>query len=410
MRKAKYLLIVLFVAIGLLLISNSVDAATLSSRDVYSNNGSMKFNFSDLDLDMTHEYEFGFTNTSATEVETWHLITDYTETTATIDINTGTSDLKTVFNTSDIGYIRIKDKTADEIVMEPYKVDLKVPYLNVADKLVLKNGQDLTDESNYINIPLRNAKTNAYYQYEKITDQNLINKYKEIKANNGDYKELESLIKKEAPTTGWTEWDYFNGYFNDEAGFGKPEDNISVPNTGLYYMWIYFSGNNLKDIYGVIFVDNLQPDIALESVSLPKTETVELGDTITLKVTFNPSTATNKIVTWKSSNEKVATVDNNGKITPVSVGSTIITVTSEDGKKTATCTVTVTKKSSNNNNNSNNNQNNNDNINDEGKDDTTAPKPIPQTGEGITIFIVSDIVIVGIAIAYIRIKKMKDIK
>ena len=214
MRKAKYLLIVLFVAIGLLLISNSVDAATLSSRDVYSNNGSMKFNFSDLDLDMTHEYEFGFTNTSATEVETWHLITDYTETTATIDINTGTSDLKTVFNTSDIGYIRIKDKTADEIVMEPYKVDLKVPYLNVADKLVLKNGQDLTNESNYINIPLRNAKTNAYYQYEKITDQNLINKYKEIKANNGDYKELESLIKKEAPTTGWTEWDYFNGYSN----------------------------------------------------------------------------------------------------------------------------------------------------------------------------------------------------
>ena len=208
MRKAKYLLIVLFVAIGLLLISNSVDAATLSSRDVYSNNGSMKFNSSDLDLDMTHEYEFGFTNTPATEVETWHLITDYTETTATIDINTGTSDLKTVFNTSDIGYIRIKDKTADEIVMEPYKVDLKMPYLNVADKLVLKNGQDVTEDDVYIT--LRNSSnSHAYFQYEKITDQNLINKYKEIKANNGDYKELESLIKKETPTTGWTEWKSF---------------------------------------------------------------------------------------------------------------------------------------------------------------------------------------------------------
>lgn len=401
MRKTKYLLIVLFVAIGLLLISNSTDAATLSSRDVYSNNGSMRFNFEDLELDTTHEYEFGFTTTSAAEVETWHLISEYTESTATVNINTSTSDLKNIFNASDIGYIRIKDKTTDEIVMEPYQVDLKMPYLKVSNTLVLQNGKEFPRASDEIQIPARNANSQAYFQYEKVTDQNLLDRFKEIKSNDGDYGELESLIKEDVPTTGWTQWDYFNGHFDDEAGYGYPESPIAVPDSGLYYMWIYFSGNNVKDIYGVIFVDNLQPDVALESISLPRTMTVNMGSTLKLEPTFNPSTATNKKVTWTSSNEAVAAVDNNGNVTPVSVGSTIITVTSEDGNKTATCTVTVTNPTENNDNN---------NTGDEGKDETVAPNPIPQTGEGVVIFVLSALVVFGIAIAYIKVKKLKDIK
>ena len=63
--------------------------------------------------------------------------------------------------------------------------------------------------------------------------------------------------------------------------------------------------------------------------------------TYTLKATVNPSDASNKNVTWKSSDDKIATVDANGKVTAVAVGKATITVTTEDGGKTATCEVTV---------------------------------------------------------------------
>ena len=72
-------------------------------------------------------------------------------------------------------------------------------------------------------------------------------------------------------------------------GYGYPVRQISAPDTGLYYLWVYFSGNNLKDIYGYILLDNLQPDIALDGITLAKTANVELGKTLTLKPTFNPS-------------------------------------------------------------------------------------------------------------------------
>jgi uncharacterized protein YjdB len=64
------------------------------------------------------------------------------------------------------------------------------------------------------------------------------------------------------------------------------------------------------------------------------------GDTGTLVATVAPANATNKNVTWASDNEAVATVVN-GVVTPVAAGTATITVTTEDGGKTATCAVTV---------------------------------------------------------------------
>ena len=78
-------------------------------------------------------------------------------------------------------------------------------------------------------------------------------------------------------------------------------------------------------------------------VSLDKT-TLELteGETAQLTATVLPDNATNKAVTWSTSNASIATVDANGLVTAVSAGTATITVTTEDGSKTATCEVTVT--------------------------------------------------------------------
>ena len=82
--------------------------------------------------------------------------------------------------------------------------------------------------------------------------------------------------------------------------------------------------------------------ISVSSVSLPSSTTVSMGKTVQLSPTISPSTATNKNVTWKSSNESVAKVSSSGVVTGVAVGSANITVTTSDGGKTATCRVVVT--------------------------------------------------------------------
>ena len=82
--------------------------------------------------------------------------------------------------------------------------------------------------------------------------------------------------------------------------------------------------------------------VAVTGVMLNKTETTILeGSSETLVATVLPENATNRNVSWKSSDEAVATVDANGKVTGVKAGEAVITVTTEDGKKTNTCKVTV---------------------------------------------------------------------
>lgn len=414
MTKAKYLVITLFIGMILFLIPNVSHAAVDMAKTKYSGDGSMYFNFTGLELDTSHEYEFGFTKTAAEEISKWYSILEYTDSTAKLNITVQTAQIRDVIKATDTGYITIKDKTANTIALEDYAVDLSVPYLEITNYTVIKNGKELgLNSTDGINIYLRNPYDGTpYYQYEKITDQNVINKYKEITANNGDYTNLESILKQTPPSAGWTKWSYFNGY-SDITGYGKPQSPINAPDYGLYYLWIYFSGNNTKPLYGYILVDNLQPEIALDSISLPKTKEVELGKTLTLTPTFSPENTTNKIVTWSSSDESVATVDNAGKITPKKIGSTIITVTSQDGNKKANCTVTVVNPSANDNGGSTNNggtTNNGESSNNGGttnnggtsnsgnsnadgkKDDTTiAVGKLPQTGVrfGLTFVIIA---------------------
>jgi len=65
------------------------------------------------------------------------------------------------------------------------------------------------------------------------------------------------------------------------------------------------------------------------------------GNTYSLQANILPSLATNKKVTWSSSNTSIATVDSNGIVKGINSGTTTIVVTTEDGLKTATCVVTV---------------------------------------------------------------------
>ena len=77
-------------------------------------------------------------------------------------------------------------------------------------------------------------------------------------------------------------------------------------------------------------------------ISLSKKATMYTGKKLTLKAKVNPANASNKALTWKSSNTKIAKVASNGVVTGVKAGTVKITATARDGsRKSATCTVTV---------------------------------------------------------------------
>ena len=82
---------------------------------------------------------------------------------------------------------------------------------------------------------------------------------------------------------------------------------------------------------------------AVTGVSLDKTtaKLTEKGQTVELKATVAPATASIKDVSFATSDANVATVDANGKVTAVGNGTATITVTTNDGNKTAICSVTV---------------------------------------------------------------------
>ena len=85
--------------------------------------------------------------------------------------------------------------------------------------------------------------------------------------------------------------------------------------------------------------------VAATTITLDKTTAnLKEGETVELKATVGPENATDKSVTWTSSDESVATVSKDGKVTAVKAGSVKITATAVSGKNvTATCDITVTQ-------------------------------------------------------------------
>lgn len=88
--------------------------------------------------------------------------------------------------------------------------------------------------------------------------------------------------------------------------------------------------------------DVVDSTVHVSSVSVsPSTAEVVIGETITLSATINPSDASNPSITWSSSDTSIATVEQNGVVTGVGIGTATITATSVDGNRTDTCAITV---------------------------------------------------------------------
>jgi hypothetical protein len=115
---------------------------------------------------------------------------------------------------------------------------------------------------------------------------------------------------------------------------------ITFPESVGRYIQIVQTGS--KGNYWSIHEFYVFGRVNVASVSVtPATGSLTVGATQQLKASILPVNATIQTKTWSSSNPAVATVDTSGKVTAVAAGITIITVTTTDGNKTATCTDTV---------------------------------------------------------------------
>lgn len=82
-------------------------------------------------------------------------------------------------------------------------------------------------------------------------------------------------------------------------------------------------------------------EIARITIEAEKETLTKIGDSTELKVKIEPENADAQKLIWKSGDEMIAVVDENGKVTAIGNGTVIITVTTEDGKNTASITITV---------------------------------------------------------------------
>ena len=121
---------------------------------------------------------------------------------------------------------------------------------------------------------------------------------------------------------------YSNTFSNYDADLYVP-----VGCKSAYQSANYWKNFNIKEL----------PIILSTFIALNKTSaSLKATETLTLVATVLPENATNKSVTWKSSNEAVATVDANGVLTAIALGEAVITATTTDGSDlSATCNVTV---------------------------------------------------------------------
>jgi len=120
------------------------------------------------------------------------------------------------------------------------------------------------------------------------------------------------------------------------AAVGKGKAQVIVKTANDKYAFVKFN------------VSAAQQNVAVESVTLPsETNTMYTGDTLQLSATVLPQNATDKSLTWKSYDENIVSVDQNGLLTAKAKGQTVVTVTSNsDQTKYAFTKVTVADKSS----------------------------------------------------------------
>ena len=159
-----------------------------------------------------------------------------------------------------------------------------------------------------------------------------------LKLYTGDSETLKATITPANATFKYVTWKSSNPAVATVDANGK----VTAKSLGMADITVTTKDGGYTATCRVGVVRRPGGNVSVTGVTLNKT-TLKLGKgaSETLTATVAPTNATNKKVTWTSSDPAVATVDASGKVTGVANGTATITVTTEDGGYTATCAVEV---------------------------------------------------------------------
>ena len=159
-----------------------------------------------------------------------------------------------------------------------------------------------------------------------------------LKLYTGDSETLKATVAPANATFKYVTWTSSNPAVATVDANGK----VTAKSLGMADITVTTKDGGYTATCRVGVVRRPAGDVSVTGVTLNKT-TLKLGKgaSETLTATIAPTNATNKKVTWTSSDPAVATVDASGKVTGVANGTATITVTTEDGGYTATCAVEV---------------------------------------------------------------------
>jgi uncharacterized protein YjdB len=153
----------------------------------------------------------------------------------------------------------------------------------------------------------------------------------------GETFQLEAIVLPENATNKNVQW----RSNNEEVATVDEDGLVTAKGKGDVMITAETEDGNLKDTCEI----TVKETIKVISITLNESKlTLDEGETFQLEATVLPENATNKNVQWRSNNEEVATVDEDGLVTTISFGSVTITVTTVDGNLPDSCMIEVNSK------------------------------------------------------------------
>ena len=186
---------------------------------------------------------------------------------------------------------------------------------NVTANSVGKTTISVSSESGFTTSYTLNVISPATYMYFEEPNITLVK---------GQSKKLNLIVKPDDCT--------------DTVTYKSSDSDLSVDSNGVITASEYYTGTytitaeSSSGATAACQVKVINPPVIATGLELNYTEkTMLVGEVLILKGTFTPADATDKTLTWKSSNENVATVSQNGSVTAKSGGKVTITATSSNG-------------------------------------------------------------------------------
>lgn len=209
--------------------------------------------------------------------------------------------------------------------------DMDNDYYTTTYKLTLKNliGKNYNEEPCFIKYYVKSFKDSSLNPKKKLTIKEHDNQLKVNDTVNLDVDIMSDEILKDNLI-----------WVSSDENIAKVDENGVVTATGVGTAYIYATENNTNELYDYCVVNVAGP---VSKVSLDvSTLALKTGESYKLIPTVEPETALDKTITWTSSNEKIATVDENGLVTAKSEGTVVITATSNyDSTISSTCHIII---------------------------------------------------------------------